>query len=469
MPDLRAMRFLRWTLMLVDIICILLSLGLSYYLRFNVLVAFPLIDPDSRGGIKYAIIILGSVPLWIATFIGNQLYDPRKILGGIREYARVVSACTYATFGLLVFAFFVRELIVSRAWLLLVWVMSILFVWSWRFAARRIVHLLRRRGLLVTRVIIGGTSNEARALVEGLSQTDKTGVKVMGFIDDFMPVGAHVVGNYTVLGQPNEIERVMAESCADEVIIVPNALAWESVDDLMRKAASGVNGIELKIAPGFYEILATNVSLDERNYLPLLNIERVRLTGFSVFLKWIIDYGAGFLIAMLTLPLMLLSGCLVAIAHRGIIFDKSSVLGLAGRAFHTWRFHLETPRGLDGERDWAGGAATTSRFDRYIYRLGLDKLPQLASVLAGQMSLVGPRSIRQTRGEKYGAWLPTLLAVKPGVTGPWVVAGPTAKSVEDELKLDLYYVRNWSVWMDLQILLKTLRRLWRNERPWRDR
>ncbi|MBI3537027.1 MAG: sugar transferase, partial [Chloroflexi bacterium] len=122
------------------------------------------------------------------------------------------------------------------------------------------------------------------------------------------------------------------------------------------------------------------------------------------------------------------------------------------KSFQTWKFRTHR-RGAD------------YRLGIFLYRLGIDKLPQIFNVLRGEMSLVGPRPIPIARAQIYQEWLPTLLTVKLGLTGPWVVSGAAADSLEAEIRLDLFYARNWTIWADAQILLQTIVRLFQGERP----
>jgi len=139
------------------------------------------------------------------------------------------------------------------------------------------------------------------------------------------------------------------------------------------------------------------------------------------------------------------------------VFEPYHVLGAGQKKFTTWKFRTHRHEPERNTEDHA--------FAKPLYRLGLDKLPQFINVLRGEMSLVGPRPVPEARAAIYREWLPTLLTVKPGLTGPWVVAGKDVQSLEDEIRLDLYYIRRWTIWLDLQILLQTAMRLFQGVRP----
>jgi lipopolysaccharide/colanic/teichoic acid biosynthesis glycosyltransferase len=154
---------------------------------------------------------------------------------------------------------------------------------------------------------------------------------------------------------------------------------------------------------------------------------------------------------------LLLTMLFVKIVAPGSVFEPYHVLGAHQKPFTTWKFRTH----------YADPARRTMDYPlaRWLYRLGLDKLPQFVNILRDEMSLVGPRPIPVARAAVYQEWLPTLLAVKPGFTGPWVVGAREVLTLQDEIRLDLYYIRNWTIWLDLQILLQTALRLLEGVRP----
>jgi undecaprenyl-phosphate galactose phosphotransferase len=174
-------------------------------------------------------------------------------------------------------------------------------------------------------------------------------------------------------------------------------------------------------------------------------VDRVRLAGFDAGLKAGLDYGLGALMVLPAALLVALIGLSLRLSRPGPVLEGANYLGMGGRAFQAWQF--------------AGGPGWLSRF---LTESGLQRLPLLFSVLAGQLSLVGPRPVLASDRETYRRWLPSLATVKPGVTGPWAVVA--LGSLEEEMRAALYYIRNWTIWLDLQILVQTalviLRRRW---------
>jgi lipopolysaccharide/colanic/teichoic acid biosynthesis glycosyltransferase len=358
---------------------------------------------------------------------------------------------------LIVLSFLEPNLSVSRSWLVLCWFLSIFFVGGLRFAIRRVVRVLRQRGYWLTRALIVGANEHAKAIARQLAPATQSGVQVVGFLDDYLPNDTRVLGDLRVLDRPTALAQVAQEHGATEAIVVQGAIAWESFMEIIQRSTFSLDNLDIKLSPGFYEILATGVRLSQDGFVPLLAIEKNRITGVDAWMKDALDYGMSLLALLLVSPILLATMGFVKLIAPGSVFEPYYVLGARGKQFTTWKFRTH----------YSDAARRTVDYPlaRWLYRLGLDKLPQFINILRGEMSLVGPRPIPAARAAVYQEWLPTLLAVKPGFTGPWVVGAREVQSLEDEIRLDLYYIRSWTIWLDIQILLQTALRLFEGVRP----
>ncbi len=438
--------------MVGDALAIYAALSLAYGVRYN-LDWLPLVERLVPITERYAFVIPAAVPLWIILFALNRSYDPRYLLVGLQEYGKVVSACSLGILILIVLSFVEPNLSVSRSWLVFSWAFSILFVCAERFVIRRLVYFFRSRGKFLTRAIIVGANEQAKTIARQLAPATQSGVQVVGFVDDYLPRDTRVLDDLRVLDRPAALARVAREMDANEAIVVQGAVAWESFMEIITRSVSSLDGLEIKLSPGFYEIMATGVRVSHDGFVPLLALEKNRITGLDALLKNLLDYSISLALLILLSPLIALIALLVKFASRGAVLEPYAVLGVGEKSFTTWKFRTLARN------------AQEHPLARPLYRMGLDKLPQFFSVLRGDMSLVGPRPIPIKRANVYQEWLPTLLAVKPGLTGPWVVSGAAADSLEAEIRLDLYYIRSWTIWLDLQIILQTLLRLFQGERP----
>lgn len=445
-------RLLVSLLLLVDALAIFAALVAAFFVRYN-LTWLPLVERLEPITTRYQIIIPLAIPLWLALFALNRLYDKRFLLIGLEEYRRAIIACSMGILVLIVLSFAEPNVSISRSWLAFSWAFSILFVSMVRFAIRRVVKIFRARGYFLSRAIIVGANEQAKAIARQLQPPTESGVQVIGFVDDFLPRDTTVLDDLKVLARPAALAQLAAESGATELIVVQGAVAWESFMEIITRSASSLNALDIKLSPGFYELMATGVRVSNDGFVPLLALEKNRITGLDAQMKNLLDYSVCLVAIILLSPIIFLAMLAVKFATRASVFEPYQNLGAGQKPYTTWKFRTRR----DQVHDHA--------FGRFLYRSGVDKLPQLWSVLRGDMSLVGPRPIPIARADPYQEWLPTLLSVKPGLTGPWVVGGMDAATLDAEIRLDLYYIRSWTIWLDLQIILQTFLRLFQGARP----
>ncbi|MBK9096266.1 MAG: sugar transferase [Anaerolineae bacterium] len=397
-----------------------------------------------------------SIPLWLLILGLHRLYDTRLLLEGLQEYFKVATACTYGLLALVLAAVFTSpgSALPARGWLLLAWVLSIAFVSLARFVVRRIIVFVRGRGRFITRVLIIGANTHGQALANQFRTAPGARLEVVGFLDDFLPLGARVGeaarGNaLEVLGTPAMLHEVARRYDVREVIVVSTAVAWETFQNLMQQATAP-SRFDILLSPGYYDILATSVEVSYRDFVPLLRVNKMRLTGFDALFKAALDFGLGLLAAIVLAPLALLLAVAIRLSTSEPILERHKVWGARGSSFITYKFNTRF------------GRPTPHPLAAFILRLGLDKLPQLINILSGHMSLIGPRTIAHSKNILVEPTLANLLTIKPGITGPWAVGGE--RSFDEEMRLTNYYIRNWTIWMDLQILIQTIVRILRGER-----
>lgn len=369
---------------------------------------------------------------WLMVFAAQRLYDLDIILEDSQEYATLATGCTYGMLLLIVISTLAHASNLAPAWLFAGWLFSILGAGGGRFILRRVVRALRRRGHLLSAALIVGADEQGRAIARQFKTVAASGLRVMGFVDDFLPAGTLVQDDLRVLGPPSALPEIIAEQHVTEMVVVPGALAWESFQEVLEHLTLA-GGPRLRLSPGYYDLFSATPRVAHRNFVPLFVVDSARLSGFDAWLKFMLDYGVGAGLALLGLPLMM--GLAVGLAlSGGPVFVTEEYLGLRGRSFRA-RLFRAAPRG------WLAGT-------------GLNRLPLVWAVLRGQMSLCGPRPVPVRERDTYRRWLPTLASVKPGLSGPWAVV-PVA-ALEEEMRAAVYYIRSWTIWLDLQILTQTV-------------
>lgn len=439
--SVRQWHILLITLGALDALCVLGALAIAYVVRIDGLLPY---DADINID-AYLKLVAVAIPVFLVCFAVVGLYRPDNLLGGVVEYKQVVKGCTAGVMMLVAYTVFARieNFDVSRLWLLLSWLLSIVLVVAMRFFVRRAVYRLREHGLLTSRVIIVGANDQGLAIAAQWLRNPLSGMHVVGFLDDFKSIGTSVIGKVKVIGRPSAIEQLSREHQADEVIVVSTAVAWESFGEIV--TANGTDrDYTLRLSPGFYDLLTTGVAVTNKTFVPLLTIHENRIVGFDAFLKSMVDLGAGLLLTVVALPLMAAIGLVLKARNSaGSIVERAPMLGQGGRPFMMLKFKT-TPAQPDGGR----------RLEFMLRATNLDKLPQLWNVLRGQMSLVGPhpRSAVDEVADKHT--LHNLLAVKPGLVSP-SARHDHLKSPSDVVN-ELNYVRNWQIWLDLPILASSL-------------
>ena len=401
------------------------------------------LDP-LRYGTTAAILI----PAMLVVFWLGRAYARHNLLGGPEEYARVASGCTYGTLLVVAASYLYGSMpIVSRGWLLLFWALAIVLVCVGRFTLRRIAYRLRRRRWFIRRVLICGASNQGVAIAQQLHAPVSQGIEVVGFLDDFLSPGSSLVpcqfggaqastARFQIVGHPCEAEVLTRRYSCDLLILVSGALSWESQQALAELAESAPDGLEVRLAPTQYDLTAVGVEPAPLGYIPLVRLQRARITGLDAALLTSIDVSLAALLLLIMGPIV---GCVMAAAWlRGVspIVERRQVIGQGGRAVTLWLLNQSASQ-----------------------RLLVRGLPALIAVLSGRLALVGPRPVPVRERAAYRHWAGLLLAVKPGLTGPWRLASPAASPV-DRVMSDVWWVRNWTIWLHLFVLCQTVHRLW---------
>ncbi|MFN8006971.1 MAG: sugar transferase [Terriglobia bacterium] len=450
-------------LVFTDALSLGLAFGIAYFLRFDLRWAVsPEVIPIPR---FYPGLAMWLLALWILMFILFGLYNLHSLLGGVREYARVFNACTTGTMLVIVSTFVSQLFVVSRGWLISAWLLSFILVGANRFVSRRIAYALRGRGYLLTPAVIIGANEEASALAADLGVWRSSGVRLIGIVEGEGRKGGpnHVKIPLAILGSTRQILSIVHQYKIEDLVVAVTALSREELLQLCEEVSS-VSTITLRLSSGLYELLTTGVTVKTLGSVPLMSLDKVKLKTVEMIIKSILEYSLAFLGLVLLSPLLLAVGMLIKLDSSGPILHRRRVLGVSGKEFDAFKFRTMYVNGaqlLSGRPELVEQLRLehklkedprVTRVGRWLRTYSLDELPQLLNVLCGQMGLVGPRMISPEERNKYGKHKLNLLTVKPGITGLWQVSGRSDLSYEERVNLDMYYIRNYSVWLDLQIL-----------------
>jgi exopolysaccharide biosynthesis polyprenyl glycosylphosphotransferase len=386
----------------------------------------------------------------------------------------VFNACTTGMMLLSAVSFLYPDRLIARGWLLLSWICVTGLVGVGRFTTRRMVYRMWARGEFLRATIIVGADEEGLAIASQIASNPSAGVWLAGFIDNNLPKGTQVLPNLRVLGSTDAARALVHNLDVQELVVSSSALSRAKLLELFHTFGNS-DTVNVRLSSGLFEIMTTGVRIKEIGHVPLLSVNRMRLTGSDALLKRILDYVGALLGIVFLSPVFLLIAVAIKRSSPGPIFHHRRVVGVSGKEFDAFKFRtmvvnadevLEQNPELKAEFEKNFKLKDDPRITsigKILRKTSLDELPQLVNVLRGEMSLVGPRMITSEEVAKYGKRRMNLLTVKPGISGLWQVSGRSDVNYEERVRLDMYYIRNYTVWQDIQIILQTFPALLRNK------
>lgn len=399
---------------------------------------------------------------WVGIFAAFALYDGKKHIRAVDEFAVLSLASLLAGIslaGILYLSF--RE--ISRAQYLLFGFLTYFSFLIWRAAARFVFRLRRvNRSAMTHRILIVGTGPIGHMVEERLKNGKDYDLSLIGFVDTD-PAEAF---SGDLLGQTIDLRRLVAQYNITDVIIAFPPHFYEQ----MREAASLLKevAVQVWVALGFFDLALYRTAVVDFAGLPLLDLRASALDDYERTIKRAFDIIFGFWALLVTLPVMAVTALIILVQDGRPILFRQKRVGENGQLFDMYKFrtmvrNAEQLRHLVETRDESGNLVHKSKADprvtrvgRFLRRFSIDELPQLFNVLNGDMSLVGPRPELPHLVEQYQPWQRQRLAAPPGITGWWQVTGRSDKLMHLHTEDDLYYLQNYSIWLDLQIIMRTV-------------
>lgn len=455
--------WLVWALLAGDAAAVVGAWAAAYALRFwSGLIPAPLGVPPLE---PYLVLLLPLVPLHALALRVVGLYEYRHERTKADEAFLVVQGVTLATLLLVASTFFIRNYSYSRLVILLFWALDVVFVYWLRLAIREVVRGLRRHGRFVRRALVVGAGPLGQEVVRRLRGHPEFGVRVVGYLDDRYPAGERLEGK-EVLGGYEAVTRALADQRVDQLFV---ALPMEAHHEML-KVLNAIEGelVDVKIVPDILQFVTLRAAVEELEGLPVISLAQSPITGWSRIGKRAMDIVLAALGLVVFAPLMGLIALAIRRTSPGPVLYKQERMGLDGRSFAMYKV-----RSMRVDAEAKSGPVWAAEDDqrrtavgRILRRFSLDELPQLWNVLKGDMSLVGPRPERPFFVQQFKTMIPQYMLrhkVKSGLTGWAQVNGLRGNtSLEKRIEYDLYYIQNWSLALDVKILLLTLYRAWRH-------
>jgi exopolysaccharide biosynthesis polyprenyl glycosylphosphotransferase len=443
---------------LLDGISVIVSLWLSVLIRpwlnqFSIFepIKFPIIFPS----LLYIIFPV----IWLLIFVTLSIYDGKKFLRVVDEFSAVSLAVLIASIssaGILYFSF--RQ--VSRALFVLFVLFSYFLLIFWRLLIRLYFRSQKLIPVRQRRVLVVGAGTLGQRIVDQIKSSENSNLSFIGYVDD------DIENVEKLLGSKSEIKNIVINQKISDVVI---ALPYSAYPD-MGKIVQCLDKepVQLWVALGFFDLALYKTAIETFADIPMLDLRASAIDDYQLLVKRIFDVVLGSIGLVLVFPIMLLSSLAILIEDgRPVLFHQMRV-GENGRIFSMLKFRTMVKNAEDlksqvGQMDAEGNIIHKTRFDpritrvgRFLRRFSLDEFPQLINILNGTMSLVGPRPEMPYLVDKYQPWQRKRFAVPPGLTGWWQVNGRSDRPMHLHTEDDLYYIQNYSIWLDIQILVRTV-------------
>jgi Undecaprenyl-phosphate glucose phosphotransferase len=447
----------RTMLLVADLTLVSASWIAAYWLRFHTDIPAPLGTPEFT---QYLVVLPVILPVWFSLFRSRGLYEPQRTGSPLREIAGVIGATAMGVVVLVAASFFVRGYYYSRLVIGVFSVLSATSIIGFRWMLRSTLRLLRRRGYNLRYVMVVGAGDLAKEVIDRLHAHPEAGLRVIGALSgDGAQVGRRVAG-VPVIGEYGAIKELLAKRRVDQVVLALPRDEHDHVEKVLRELDDEF--VSVRMVPDLLHVMTLRSSVEDLDGLPTISLRDTPLVGWAAVQKRVFDVVVGSLLLVLFSPLLAVVALAVRLTSGSPVLYRQKRMGLDGRVFDMLKF-----RTMRADAEKETGPVWTSPDDPRRTRLGaflrstsLDEWPQLINVVRGDMSLVGPRPERPVFIERFRREVPGYMLrhkVKAGLTGWAQVHGWRGDtSLHERIEHDIYYIQNWSLALDLRILVLTL-------------
>lgn len=455
-------RFLNNLHVLLDVLIICASYALAWLLT----IVAP-IFPAGHGVLPpqvYFTALIPIVPAYLLLYWAFHLYEPKRTHSKRAELWHICQACAVGLMLLtsILFAFrrsgyfgnFSTRMLVAFS------IIDITLTTIERFGIRYILSRLRRKGFNQKHVMLVGFSDASDQFIDACRRNPDWGYHIYGIVDDIAEVGEGYKG-VRVVGRISELEHILAQNTIDEIAITLPLAAYAKLDGIVHVCEK--SGVHTKFIPDYNNIIHSKPVTEDMDGLPVINIRNVPLTDpVKATAKRAVDICGALVGILLFSPVMLVVATLIKLTSPGPIIFKQERVGLHNKPFMMYKFRsMVQQTEADEKKGWTvPGDPRVTRVGRFIRKTSIDEFPQFFNVLAGQMSLIGPRPERTQFVEMFKEEIPRYMIkhqVRPGMTGWAQVNGLRGDtSIYERVKYDIWYIENWTMSLDVKILFLTI-------------
>ncbi|MDO4784603.1 MAG: sugar transferase [Propionibacteriaceae bacterium] len=418
--------------------------------------------PDVEALVQPASVVI--IGLWLLALVTFGTYEVGQLGTGMIEYRRVMAASVFV-WALVAQLAFLAHYPISRAYYLMLFALAVPVLLVGRFLARRLVHRVRARGHLLSDMVIAGDPAAVRDIARVMQRERWLGYRVSGVVTtDATPISDPPL---PVIGPVSDLVDLVKQHRPDYLLLTTGSFpasedfrqtAWQFEDTT----------VQLIVVPNLTDVAAARLDVRPLAGLPLMYVHPPTTRYAARWRKRLIDIVGASLAILLTAPVMAITALAIKLEERGPVLFRQIRVGRGGRVFFCYKFRsmvvdaearlaeLKDQNETDGVLFKMAADPRVTRVGRIIRRFSIDELPQLFNVLSGSMSLIGPRPALPSEVARYDAAVRRRLHVRPGLTGLAQVSGRSDLSWSETVRLDLYYVDNWSLFQDLTILIRTV-------------
>lgn len=405
---------------------------------------------------EYLRIIMLVALIWLPAFALAGMYNIGLYRRHVDELGRVFLGCSTGLVVIVLLIFFRHELFGSRFIVLFGWMVSIILVFAGRVAVRTIQRSLFKKGMGVRRVVIIGQGKNADNFIKAIKNDPKSGYRIVRHISNLDQSSLGFLHNIAKSKSADTIIQADPDIKRSQLLYL-----WQFCQD---------NHLDFSYVADTLEAKVKNIQVWELGGMPIVQIKRTPLDGWGRIVKRIFDIMFSLTVIIPLIPVSLVISLIIKFDSAGPVFVRLKRVGESGNIFELFKFRSMIV-GADNMKDQlqifnerSGGPLFKMTNDPRVTRAGkilrqysLDEFPNFLNVLRGQMSVIGPRPHEPNEVSQYQGTQKRLLTIKPGVSGLAQISGRSDLSFEEEAKLDLFYIESWSFWLDMQIILRTVR------------
>lgn len=442
---------------LIDALIIVISYIMAWFIQIKILT-------DRNTGVLplevYMLVLLPLVPGILLLYSTFNLYSPKRVQGRRVECLNVLKANMLGGLIVTSLMMLIKMMDFSRGLIISFFALNVVLDITARLCIRGVLRDIRKKGMNLKHILLVGYGHSAEEYIDRIKENPEWGYRIYGILDDFAG-RATKYRDVNVIGRTDDLERILKSNQLDEIAITLGLNEYYKLETIVAQCEK--SGVHTKFIPDYGNIIPTRPYTEDLMGLPVINIRHVPLTNtFNAMAKRAVDIVGASVALVLFSPVMLIAAILVKLTSPGPLIFKQERVGLHNQPFVMYKFRsMEVQKKSKEKTGWTTkNDPRVTGVGKFLRRTSIDELPQLINVLKGEMSLIGPRPERPQFVEKFKEEIPRYMVkhqVRPGITGWAQVNGYRGDtSIRKRIEYDLYYIENWTMGLDIKILILTV-------------